>query len=117
MVSFPSAYRAVALIACSSVAFAAPPAPVPLLPTRTVWTLALNNQLTAPPVCDDANAYFPIEGDRLVAYGIFSGTQTWLVSARPQSALVAGDGLLFFVEPDTLTALHIADGSIAWQLP
>jgi outer membrane protein assembly factor BamB len=109
---------AVALIACSSVVFAAPPpAPVPLLPTRTVWTLALNNQLTAPPVCDDANVYFPIEGDRLTAYGIISGTQKWMVSARPQGALVAGDGLLFFVEPDMLTALHIADGSIAWQLP
>ncbi len=96
---------------------APPPAPVPLLPTRTVWTLALNNQLTAPPAFDDANAYFPIEGDRLAAYGIFSGTQKWIVSARPQSALVTGDSLLFFVEPDTLTALHIADGSIAWQLP
>jgi outer membrane protein assembly factor BamB len=100
------------------VAFAAPPpAPIPLLPTRTVWTLALNNQLIGSPVCDDTNAYFPIEGDRLTAYGIFSGTQKWMVSARPQSALVTGDGLLFFVEPDTLTALQTADGSIAWQLP
>jgi len=30
---------------------------------------------------------------------------------------VAGDGLLFLIEPLTLTALHTVDGSIAWQLP
>ena len=30
---------------------------------------------------------------------------------------VAGDGLLFLVEPEKLTALKATDGSIAWQLP
>ena len=90
---------------------------MPLLPVRTVWTLALNSQLAVPPAYDDTQAYFPLEGDRLAAYEIFSGTQKWIVSAQPRTALVAGGGLLFLVEPDALTALHTADGSLAWRIP
>lgn len=98
-------------------ALAAPPVPVPLLPVRTVWTLALNSQLTAPPAYDGTRAYFSLEGDRMVAYDIRSGAQQWMVSARPQSQPAEGDGLLFLVEPGALTALRTADGSLAWQLP
>ena len=76
-----------------------------LFPTAPVWTLALGNQLTAPPGYDETRVYFAIEGDRLVAYELMSGTRSWLVSARPQMEPVAGGGLLFLVEPDALTAL------------
>jgi outer membrane protein assembly factor BamB len=92
-------------------------APPSLFPTTPVWTLALNNQFTAPPAYDETHAYFTIEGDRVVAYEIVSGKQLWLASARPQMQPVAGGGLLFLVEPDALTALNVTDGSIAWQLP
>jgi outer membrane protein assembly factor BamB len=88
-----------------------------LFPTAPVWTLALNNQITAPPGYDEARVYFAIEGDRIVAYEIVSGMQTWLVSARSQMEPVSGGGLLFLVEPDVLTALKVTDGSVAWQLP
>jgi outer membrane protein assembly factor BamB len=88
-----------------------------LFPTSPVWTLALGNQFTAPPSYDETHAYFSIEGDRVVAYDILSGKQEWLASGRPQMQPVAGDGLLFLVEPDALTALRVTDGSIAWQLP
>ena len=82
-----------------------------------VWTLALSNQLTVPPAYDATRVYFALEGDRIAAYDIVSGERQWLVTARPQMQPVAGDGLLFLVEPDALTALNAVDGSVAWQLP
>jgi outer membrane protein assembly factor BamB len=75
-------------------------APLSLFPIEPVWTLALGSQLTVPP-----------------AYDIVSGDRAWLGDARPQLQPVVGGGLLFLVEPETLTALKAADGSTAWQLP
>src|SRR5207248_9831409 len=91
--------------------------PLPLFPTRPVWTLALNNQLAVPPAYDATRAFFSLAGDRVVCYEIGSGVQQWLVTARPRMEPVTGDGLLLLVEPDTLTALHVGDGTIGWQLP
>ena len=87
------------------------------MPVETVWGLALNNPLTMPPAYDGTQAFFSIEGDRLVAYDLMSGTQTWMVTARPLMEPVAGDGLLFLLEANMLRALHAADGSVAWELP
>jgi len=91
--------------------------PPALLPIRTVWTLALKNPLVFAPAYDKTLAFFPIAGDRVAAYDLVTGKQQWLVSARPQTDPVAGDGLLFFVEPDALIALRTGDGGLAWQLP
>jgi outer membrane protein assembly factor BamB len=91
--------------------------PSSLFPVRNVWTLALNNQLAAPPAYDATHVFFSIAFDRIVAYELETGTQKWIVSAQPQLGLAAGDGLLIFVEPDGLTALRADDGSVAWRLP
>jgi outer membrane protein assembly factor BamB len=91
--------------------------PTVLFPIRTVWTLALNNQLALPPAYDAANAFFPIAGDRIVAYDLTTGTRQWMISAKPQFQPVTGDGLVIFTDGDRLTALQAGDGSIAWQLP
>src|SRR3990170_2424214 len=91
--------------------------PLSLFPLRTLWTLALNSHLTVPPVYDATSGYFAIEGERLVAYDLTAGSRRWLVPANPQLALAVGEGLLFLVEPTTLTALHADDGSAAWRLP
>lgn len=91
--------------------------PLPLMPVETVWGLALNNTLTVPPAYEGTHAFFAIDGDRLIAYDLISGTQEWMITARPLMEPVAGDGLLFIIEPDALEALHIADGSVAWQIP
>ena len=88
-----------------------------LFPVTVLWTLALNNALTAPPVYEGARGYFPIEGDRIAAYDLTRGTQHWLVSARTTMEPAAGDGLLFIVEPGGIAALRAGDGSIAWRLP
>jgi len=89
----------------------------PLFPIQPLWTLALNNLLTAPTAYDDTHAFFSIEGDRLVAYDIATGKQSWLVSARPLVEPTAGNGLVFVVEAGKITALRAADGSVAWTLP
>ena len=88
-----------------------------LTPVDTVWGLALNNALTTPPAFDGTLAFFPIEGNRLVAYDLIAGTQKWIVTATPVIQPVAGDGLLFVMEQGTLKALHVADGSKAWEIP
>jgi outer membrane protein assembly factor BamB len=92
-----------------------PSAPLSLFPVRTVWTLALNNQLVAPPVYSGRHAYFAIEGDRLVAYELEAGRQLWLTMARPEFEPAVGDGLLFIAGPASLTALREKDGTVAWE--
>lgn len=92
-------------------------APIPLVPTRPLWTLALNNQITVPPAYDDARVFFSIEQDRLVAYDIFSGKQLWLVESRPVQQPAAGADLVFVPESDRLLARRAADGAIAWEYP
>ena len=87
------------------------------MPADTVWALALNNDLTVPPAFDDTLGFFPIEGDRLVAYDLMSGIQQWIVTARPLVAPAAGNDLVFLLEADALKALHAADGTMAWELP
>ena len=84
---------------------------------RPVWTLVLFNQLTTTPAYDDAHAYFPIEGDRLVAYTLPAGTRAWMIAVRLVHPPVAGDGFVFVVERDALTARRGVDGSIAWRAP
>jgi len=91
--------------------------PVPLMPVETVWVLGLNSLLTMPPAYDGRLGFFPIEGDRLAAYDLLSGTRQWIIDARPAKAPVAGGGLVFLVETGALRALHTGDGSIAWELP
>ena len=88
-----------------------------LFRTLTVWTLDLNSQLTAPPGLDAKRAYFSTEGDGLAAYDLATGKHDWTVPVRPQMEPAAGDGLLFVVESKSLSALHAADGTLAWQLP
>lgn len=91
--------------------------PVLLFPVRAVWTLALNNPLTVPPVYSGSHAYFAIEGDRLVAYELERGRQEWMASAHAEIEPAVGDGLIFIAQPTSLTALRTKDGRIAWQLP
>ncbi|MQA30801.1 MAG: PQQ-binding-like beta-propeller repeat protein [Luteitalea sp.] len=88
-----------------------------LFPTRAAWTLSLNAALTFPPGFADTRGYLPIDGARLAAYDLTGGALLWIVPAEARSEPVAGDGLVFLLEPSGLTARHDTDGSIAWQLP
>ncbi len=91
--------------------------PLALFPLRTVWTLGLNNSLTAPPAFDATRGFFPLEGDQLAAYSLATGARLWVAAIRTQTEPAAGDNLLFVVGAGVLTALRATDGSSAWELP
>jgi PQQ-like domain len=86
-------------------------------PSRTHWSLSLNNNLTVQPAFDGDSGYFPIEGDRIAAYDLTHGTLLWLISAAPRSAPAVGAGLLFLESGETLSARQTKDGSLAWEIP
>ena len=86
-------------------------------PSRMHWSLALNNALTVVPAFEDGYGYFPIEGDRIAAYDLESGTLRWLTAGQPTSPPAAGGGLLFLEQADRLTALRADDGSVGWEVP
>lgn len=81
------------------------------------WTLELNNSLTATPAFSGSRAYFSIEDDRLAAYDMAAGTLLWVVPARPRFQPAVGNGLVFLVEQESLTALREEDGQAAWKVP
>jgi outer membrane protein assembly factor BamB len=109
-------------ICCSALALIAlatdverPPPPPALVPAQPVWTLALNRPLSAPPAFDASRVFFPLEGDRLAAYEVFSGKQLWVVDARTTHQPAAGDDLVFVPDTAAITARRATDGAVAWQ--
>jgi outer membrane protein assembly factor BamB len=93
------------------------PAPLSLFPARTIWSLALNNQIAVAPAYDKDRVYFAIDGERLVAYTLADGAQQWLVAAHPLKQPAVGDDMVFCEEPDELVARRSGDGSVAWRRP
>ena len=110
---------ALALITSCTLTAAADPDPnaTSLFPTRVVWTLALNSRLTWTPAYDGNRAYFPIDGDRLVAYDLGTGRQLWLVPAKHNSRPVAGEALIFSVDDGGIIARRAEDGLEQWRVP
>jgi outer membrane protein assembly factor BamB len=106
---------ALALVTASVQLLASTPTTIPIFPARQQWSIALNNALTAQPGFNGARGYFPIEGDRLVAYDLAAGNQLWLVPSQPVWPPVAGGDLVFVVHSDAIVALKAGDGSEAWR--
>ena len=86
------------------------------MPTRALWTLALNSQLTVPPAYDETRVFFSLEQDRLVAYDILSGTQLWLVESHAIRQPAAGNKMVFVAEPSRLVARRAVDGQQLWEV-
>lgn len=91
--------------------------PLQLFPVATLWTLALNNALTAAPAFDGTRGFFPLEGDQLAAYDLVERRQLWIASAHTTVEPAVGNGLVFVFEPDALVALRVDDGTVAWKMP
>jgi outer membrane protein assembly factor BamB len=107
---------ALALAIASVQLLASTPSTIPIFPALQQWTIALNNSLTTQPGFNGSRGYFPIEGDRLVAYDLAAGNQLWLVPSQPVWPPVAGPDLVFVVYSDAIIALKANDGSEAWRL-
>jgi outer membrane protein assembly factor BamB len=110
-----SAIALVLLCACASAARQAPSVQLSLLPLRAIWSLPLNNALSAPPAFNGTRAYFPIAENRLAAYDLADGHQLWLVSATVRLEPAASDDLVFIADEESITALSAEDGSVKWR--
>lgn len=97
---------------------AEPPATTPLglFPLRGAWDLPLASVLTTAPALVGERGYFPIDGGRLAAYDLRSGSLQWVADASPISEPASGAGLLFLAEADALTALDENTGVVRWRL-
>jgi outer membrane protein assembly factor BamB len=91
--------------------------PMQLFPLAPLWTLALNNALTAAPAFDETRGFFPLEGDQLAAYDLIERRQLWIASVRTTVEPVVGNGLVFVFEQESLVALHVKDGAVVWKKP
>jgi outer membrane protein assembly factor BamB len=96
---------------------AADKTPLQLFPVASLWTLALNNSLTAAPAFDGTRGFFPLESDQLAAYDLVGRRLLWTAPVHTTVEPVVGDGLVFVVEPDFLIALRVEDGIVAWKVP
>jgi outer membrane protein assembly factor BamB len=95
----------------------AAPASFRLFPIKPAWSLALNSTLTAPPAFAGRRGYFPLEGERLAAYDLVDGTLVWIAFTRVASQPALGEGLIFVLDGNAISARHEHDGSEAWRLP
>jgi outer membrane protein assembly factor BamB len=91
--------------------------PLQLFPVEALWTLKLNNALTAAPAFDQTRGFFPLEGDQLAAYDLVGRRLLWIVPVHTTVEPVVSDGLVFVVEPEFLAALRVEDGVVAWKAP
>jgi outer membrane protein assembly factor BamB len=91
--------------------------PLSLFPLQTIWTLALNNGLAAPPAFDASRGFFPLQGDQIAAYNLATGARLWVTPVRVKIEPAVGDDRLFIVGPGVLAALRATDGTSAWELP
>src|SRR5258705_3222482 len=91
--------------------------PLQLFPVAALWTLSLNNALTAAPAFDETRVFFPLEGDQLAAYDLAGRRLLWIAPVRTTVEPAVGEGLGFVVEPEFLVALRVEDGVVAWKVP
>jgi len=91
--------------------------PLALFPVTTIWTLPLNNALTAAPAFRESVAVFALEGDQLAAYDLSNGSQLWLTSVATTVQPAIGADAVFVAENDTLEALSLETGEVVWRQP
>jgi outer membrane protein assembly factor BamB len=63
----------------------------------------------------DGRAYFPVEGERLVAIDALPGRELWSAPVGTRLEPAAGDGLVFVADAEELLALRDTDGSPVWR--
>src|SRR5262245_32668194 len=70
-----------------------PPKPPALGPFRQIWAAQLEGSLTAMPSFSGERGFFPMDGDRLVAYDLMMGAQLWVAPRSVALQPANGAGL------------------------
>jgi outer membrane protein assembly factor BamB len=91
--------------------------PLSLFPVEPIWTLALNNALTAPPAFHGVYAVFALEDEQLAAYDLESGSQLWLTNIATTIEPAISSEMVFVVTKDALIALSLRTAEVAWTQP
>jgi outer membrane protein assembly factor BamB len=91
--------------------------PLSLFPLTPVWTLELNNVLTAPPAFRDKYAVFALEDDQLAAYDLENGERLWLSTVTTTVQPAIGGDLVFVATEEALIALSLRTGASVWTQP
>jgi len=91
--------------------------PLSLFPLAPVWTLPLNNALTAQPAFRDAYAVFALEGGQFAAYELSTGSRLWLTSIATTVEPAIGVDTVFVAEDDAISALALRTGDVVWRQP
>src|SRR5262245_58976735 len=94
-----------------------PPKPPALGPFRQIWTAQLEGALTALPSFSGERGFFPMDGDRLVAYDLTNGAPLWVAPRSVVLQPANGAGLVFGALATQLFALAEEDGRVVWEQP
>ena len=88
-----------------------------LFPVVPAWNNPLDAVMLAPPAASGTRAFVPIDGDRLMAFDLLAGGEVWTSPAHPLFVPATGDGLVFLIEPEAITARRQDTGAVAWRVP
>jgi hypothetical protein len=87
-----------------------------LVPAMPVWSLPLNNELTAPPAYDETTVFFRLKATASPPTRSCRAPE-WLAPCARRCSPRSATALLFLIDAEKLSALKATDGPIAWQLP
>lgn len=91
--------------------------PIGFFPVATIWTLALNSALTAPPAFRGSLAVFALEGEQIVAYDLAKGSRLWLTTITTEVEPAIGANEVFIANEGGIAALSISSGEVLWHQP
>lgn len=95
----------------------------PARPAADEWKLqpsleiSLDMQPAAPAAFDQAAAYLPLRGERLVAVDFGTGRIRWSADIATTWAPAVSDGIVVVATGDALIALDSACGRLRWRIP
>jgi hypothetical protein len=93
------------------------PSTLRLMPVQPAWSMSLDKVVAASPVFVGQRGFFALDGGEIVAYDMADGTPEWTAQGAPTFTPTTGDGLVFLVEPEVLTALDQKTGAVRWRRP
>jgi outer membrane protein assembly factor BamB len=89
----------------------------PVLPAEQAWQVSLGFPPSAGAAMDEARAYIPLEGERIVAIDRQTGATAWMLDIESAWPPLIHDATVFLAASDELHALDAATGNHRWRVP